>query len=106
LKAISFATKQLLVNTFGDISSSSSKIRIHFQSAEIIDFNCAGEVSVYYQAGESGTIVRQNLFDITVDSGNDVEIKSGTNPYNPSVNGYLDITYSMSGVSTDIATID
>lgn len=106
LKAISFATKQLLVNTFGDISSSSSKIRIHFQSAEILDFSCAGEVSVYYQAGESGTIVRQNLFDITVDSGNDVEIKSGTNPYNPSVNGYLDITYSMSGVSTDIATID
>lgn len=106
LKAISFATKQLLVNTFGDISSLSSKIRVHFQSAEILDFSCAREVSVYYQNGESGTIIRQNPFDITVDSGNDVEIKSGTNPYNPSVNGYLDITYSMSGVSTDIATID
>lgn len=106
LKAISFATKQLLVNTFGDISNSQSKIRIHFQSAEIIDFSCAGEVSVYYQAGESGTIVRQNLFDITVTSGNDVEIKAGINPYNPLVNGYLDITYSMSGVSTDVATID
>ncbi|MGN0966690.1 MAG: hypothetical protein ACI4OP_03750 [Candidatus Coprovivens sp.] len=63
-------------------------------------------MSVYYQAGESGTIVRQNMFDITVDSGNDVEIKSGTNPFNPNVNGYLDITYSMSGVSTDVATID
>ncbi|MGM9530389.1 hypothetical protein [Intestinibacter sp.] len=46
------------------------------------------------------------MFDITVDSGNDVEIKSGTNPFNPNVNGYLDITYSMSGVSTDVATID
>lgn len=106
LKAISFATKQLLVNTFGDISSTDSKIRIHFQNAEITDFSCATEVSVYYQAGESGTIVRQNLFDITVASGNDVEIKKGTNPYNPTVNGYLDITYSMTGVSTDVATID
>lgn len=106
LKAISFATKQLLVNTFGDISNESSKIRIHFQSSEISDFGCAGEVSVYYQSGESGTIVRQNLFDITVASGNDVEIKSGVNPYNPLVNGYLDITYTMSGVSSDVATID
>lgn len=106
LKAINFSTKQLLVNTFGDVSNPESKIRIHFQSAEILDFSCAGEVSVYYQTGESGTIVRQNLFDITVASGNDVEIKQGTNPYNPSVNGYLDITYSMSGVSTDVATID
>ena len=106
LKAISFATKQLLVNTFGDISNSSSKIRIHFQSAEILDFSCASEVSVYYQAGESGTIVRQNLFDISVSSGNDVEIKSGTNPNNPSVDGYLDITYSMTGVTSDVATID
>lgn len=106
LKAISFATKQLLVNTFGDISNPSSKIRIHFQSAEIVDFNCATEVSVYYQAGESGTIVRQNMFDISVDSGNDVEIKAGPNPYNPAVDGYLDITYAMSGVSTDVATID
>lgn len=106
LKAINFSTKQLLVNTFGDVSNPKSKIRIHFQSAEILDFSCAGEVSVYYQTGESGTIVRQNLFDITVASGNDVEIKQETNPYNPSVNGYLDITYSMSGVSTDVATID
>lgn len=106
LKAINFSTKQLLVNTFGDVSNPESKIRIHFQSAEILDFSCAGEVSVYYQTGESGTIVRQNLFDITVESGNDVEIKQGINPYNPSVNGYLDITYSMSGVSTDVATID
>ena len=106
LKAINFSTKQLLVNTFGDISSSSSPIRVHFQSSEITDFNCAQQISVYYQAGESGTIVRQNMFDITVNSGNDVEIKSGTNPFNPSVNGYLDITYSMSGVSADVATID
>lgn len=106
LKAINFSTKQLLVNTFGDISSTDSAIRMHFQSSEISDFSCASEVSVYYQAGESGTIVRQNMFDITVDSGNDVNIKSGINPYNPSVNGYLDITYSMSGVSTDVATID
>lgn len=105
LKAISFATKQLLVNTFGDISNEASKIRIHFQKEDILDFSCAKEVSVYYQAGESGVIVRQNLFDITVASGNDVKIKSGTNPYNMAVDGYLDITYSMSGVSTDIATI-
>ena len=106
LKAINFSTKQLLVNIFGDISSSSSAIRIHFQSSEIADFNCTQQVSVYYQVGESGTIVRQNMFDINVDSGNDVEIKSGTNPFNPSVNGYLDITYSMSGISSDVATID
>lgn len=106
LKDINFATKQMLVNTFGDISNESSKIKIHFQESEILDFSCASEVSVYYQAGESGTITRQNMFEITVESGNDVEIKSGINPYNPEVNGYLDITYSMSGVSTDVATID
>ena len=32
LKAISFETKQLLVNTFGNIESPDSKIRIHFKS--------------------------------------------------------------------------
>lgn len=106
LKAITFETKQLLVNTFGDISSPTSKIRIHFQATEILDFTCAGEIYVYYQTGESGTIVRQNMFGINVASGNDVAIKQGINPYNPKVNGYLDITYFMSGVSSDIATID
>ena len=106
LKDISFDTKQRLVNIFGDISSPSSALRIHFQSSQITDFTCATEVAVYYQAGESGTIVRQNLFDITVPVGNDVEIKQGANPFNPSINGYLDITYSMSGVSSDVATID
>ena len=30
LKAINFSTKQLLVNTFGDISSTDSAIRMHF----------------------------------------------------------------------------
>lgn len=106
LKAINFETKQLLVNTFGDISSPTSRIRIHFKTTEILDFTCAGEIYVYYQTGESGTIVRQSMFGITVNTGNDVEIKEGVNPYNPKVNGYLDITYSMSGVSSDIATID
>lgn len=106
LKAISFETKQILVNSFGNIESPDSKIRIHFQKENILDFECAKEVSVYYQAGESGTIVRQNMFEITVASGNDVEIKSGSNPYNPKVDGYLDITYNMSGVSSDVATID
>nr|DAX09072.1 MAG TPA: hypothetical protein [Bacteriophage sp.] len=46
------------------------------------------------------------MFEITVSNGNDVEIKSGSNPYNPKVDGYLDITYSMSGVTSDVATID
>lgn len=106
LKAINFETKQILVNSFGNIESPDSKIRIHFQKENILDFEYAKEVSVYYQAGESGTIVRQNMFEITVASGNDVEIKSGSNPYNPKVDGYLDITYNMSGVSSDVATID
>lgn len=106
LKAISFETKQMLVNAFGNIESPDSEIRIHFKSEQIFDFSCATEVSVYYQTGESGTIVRQNMFEITVSNGNDVEIKSGPNPYNPKVDGYLDITYSMSGVSADVATID
>ena len=102
LKDISFATKQLLVNTFGN----SDKLTFHYQSSEITEFSCAQEVSVYYQTGESGTITRQNMFNITVDSGNDVVVKSGTNPFNPSVDGYLDISYSMSGVTSDVATID
>lgn len=106
LKAISFSTKQRLVNTFGNISDPESSIRIHFQSSEITDFTCATEVSVFYQTGESGTIVRPNMFGITVPIGNDVEIVSGPNPYNPSVDGYLNITYQMSGVSSSVATID
>ena len=106
LKAISFETKQMLVNSFGNIEDPESEIRIHFQSENILDFSCASEISVYYQTGESGTIVRQNMFEITVTSGNDVEIKSGSNPYNPEVDGYLDITYQMSGVGSDVATID
>ena len=106
LKAISFETKQMLVNSFGNIESPDSEIRIYFKSEQIIDFSCASEISVYYQGDESGTITRPNMFEITVTSGNDVEIKPGSNPYNPQVDGYLDITYNMSGVPTDVATID
>jgi hypothetical protein len=107
LKNISYETKKLLVDTFGDISSDSSSVRIYYRTSEISDFSCASEIAVYYQNGESGTITRQNMFNISVDSGNDVEIVSGTNPFNSNVNGYLNVTYSsISGISKDVAEIN
>ena len=106
LKAISFETKQKLVNKFGNISNPESATRVYFKEETISDISCAGEVYVYYQSGESGTIVRKNMFDLTVTGGNDVEILDEQNPYNPEVIGRLDITYSMSGITSDIATID
>ena len=106
LKAIDFATKQLLVNTFGNIENASSPIRIHYSPLSISDFNAAREVAVFYQSGESGTITRPNMFGISVPSGNNVRILDGVNPINPEVDGYLDINYTMSGVSTSVATID
>lgn len=106
LKAISFETKQRLVNKFGNISNPESPIRIHFKEETISEISCASEVYVYYQSGESGTITRRNMFDLSVPSGNDVEIINEANPYNPEVIGRLDITYSMSGITSDIATID
>jgi hypothetical protein len=45
------------------------------------------------------------MFDVNVPSGNNVKIVSGTNPFNSSVDGYLNITYAFaSNVSN--ATID
>ena len=111
-KVISFATKQLLVDTFGNIESASNPIRIHYKSAEVVDFTHVSEVSIYYAAGQSGTIEFPNAFGITIEEGNDVDIIEGTNPNHPNVNAYLDISYQLlnaSGTSTfdtSVATIN
>lgn len=102
LATISFATKQALVNLFGNIDDDSNSLRVYYTSEEITEFSCASEVSVYYQTGESGTIVRPNMFNITVSEGNNIAIakNSSTGAY------YPNITYTMSGVSSSIASID
>jgi len=101
LKDISFLTKSQLVEVFGNIDSSSNAVRIHYQTSEIMISNVtvASEVSVYLQNGESYPITRANMFNLTVSSGNDIQIvdDNGT--------ARLNITYALSTNKT-YATID
>lgn len=104
-KNISFKTKQILVNTFGDITDSNNPLHINYESTEIkAGFTCNTEANAFYNNKLGGTQDFSNLFSITVDDGNDVSIISKTNPFNPDVNGYLDINYSIvSGNSKEVS---
>lgn len=111
LKAISFKTKQDLVNKFGNIVLGSNNLKINFKEQEISGtFTCNSEVNAFYDTKKGGTQIFTNLYGINIDSGNDVNIIDGPNPFNNKVNGYLDISYkllkSVANVSVDYITGD
>lgn len=106
-KNISFNTKKILVNTFGDITNSNNPLKINYSESKINNrFNCNNEVNAFYDNRIGGTQSFENLFNITVTSGNDVTILSGTNPFNPDVNGYLDISYAITSNLDNAISID
>ena len=107
-KQISFKTKQDLVNLFGDIVSGSNGLKINFTEEQILSFTCNSEVNAFYDSKKGGSQTFANLYNIQVASGNDASIVNDQNPFNPSVIGYLDISYrlkqSVSNVSVDSKT--
>ena len=106
-KDISFATKLKLVNKFGNIDSSNNKLFINYTTSNITknDIIFPIEVSAYYNTQGTATQHFEGLFPLEVISGNNVKIIDGPNPFNPEVNGYLDISYTISGVTSTYAVI-
>jgi hypothetical protein len=81
-------------------------LKINFKQTPITqNFDYNSEVNAFYNTNSADTTQSfGNLFGISVISGNDVKIVNASNPFNPEVNGYLDISYSMP--TTKNATID
>ena len=94
-KAISFDTKQQLVNYYGNINTGSKGLTIKYRSSTIVEGNitCNNEISVFKSGSEEYPIYRENMLGLTINSGNDVNI----------VNDRLDITYAL---NSSVATID
>lgn len=105
-KDISLQTKLELVNKFGNIVKGSNGLKINFKSTPISqNFDYNTEVNAFYNTNSPDTTQSfSNLFGISVVSGNDVRIIDEINPFNNTVTGYLDITYSMP--TTKNASID
>ena len=102
--AISFTTKQQLVNKFGNITDTNNEVVFTFKSANISSISTPVEIYVYANANESLPITKENLIQVTVTSGNNVQIVNETNPFNNNVNGRLKVEYSIDDKS--FATID
>ena len=102
-KQISFKTKQDLVNLFGDIVSGTNGLKINFTEEPILTFTCNTEVNAFYDSKKGGSQTFANLYNIQVESGNDVTIVNGSNPFKPSVLGYLDISYKLKSSVTNVS---
>jgi hypothetical protein len=104
-KGISFLTKQELVNKFGDITKGTNGLKINFKEINITQsFSYNSIVSAYYNTNIGGTQSFSNLFGVNAKTGNNVIIISEKNPFNPSVIGFLDISYTMPDIEN--ASID
>lgn len=104
-KAISFETKQELVNKFGNIVTGTNGLKINYKSVPITqNFSYNTEAEAFYNTNVGGTQSFSNLFGISVADGNDVKIIDDINPINNNVTGYLDIKYSIP--TTKNVTID
>lgn len=101
--AISFATKQQLVNKFGNITDSNNEVVFTFKSTNIGSISTPVEIYVYANANDVLPITKENLIQVTVTSGNNVQIVNEINPFN-NINGRLKIEYSIDDRS--FATID
>lgn len=105
-KKISFASKQFLVNKFGNIEEGLNGLTIIYDDETIENKpNFPVEVSAFYNASTGGIQYFANLFQVNIPVGNDVNIVNDINPFNNSVIGYLDIKYSLQN-SVDGVDID
>lgn len=101
--AISFATKEQLVNKFGKITDSENDTYIKYQNKAIYEpaVSCQEQINLYLGAGKTEDSFK-NAFGLTISDGNDVTILDEVNPFDSAVIGRLNIAYSIkknSGVS-------
>lgn len=102
--AISFTTKEQLVNNFGVITNPANDTYVVFDEKPIYEgyATCQEIINLYLSAGEESAQF-ENAFGLSITDGNNVAIIANeANPHNPSVNGRLNISYSLrsnSGVS-------
>jgi len=101
--AISFATKEQLVNKFGKINDTANNTYIKYQSKAIYEpaVSCQEQINLYLGAGKTEDSFK-NAFGLTISDGNDVIILDEVNPFDSAVMGRLNIAYSIkknSGVS-------
>lgn len=102
--AISFATKEQLVNKFGMITDTTNSTYIQYQNKAIYEtyVSCQETINLYLGAGKTEDSFK-NAFGLTISDGNDVTILEETNPFDSSITGRLNISYSIvsnSGVSS------
>ena len=94
-KAISFATKKMLVDTFGNIDSSDNELTINYTKVKVSNVLYPEEVNAFYDSNIGGTQIYESLFSGVEITGNNVNIVEGTNPTNPNINYRLDIRYKF-----------
>ena len=102
--AISFTTKEQLVNKFGMITRTDNTTYIEYQNKAIYPNNvtCSEQINLYLGAGKTSDSFK-NAFNLQIADGNDVTILNEVNPWDNTVTGRLNITYSIksnSGVSS------
>lgn len=102
--AISFTTKEQLVNKFGMITKTDNTTYIEYQNKAIYPNNvtCSEQINLYLGAGKTSDSFK-NAFNLQIADGNDVTILNEVNPWDNTVTGRLNITYSIksnSGVSS------
>ena len=104
--AISFATKEQLVNKFGMITDSANTTYIKYENKAIYSnsVSCQEQINLYLGAGKTEDSFK-NAFGLTISDGNDVTILKETNPWDSTVTGRLNISYEMKN-NSGVASID
>ena len=104
--AISFATKEQLVNKFGMITKPTNNTYVIYESKDIFDTNvsCQERINLYLGEGKTSDSFK-NAFGLTISDGNNVKLLESPNPWDSSITGKLNITYSMTR-NSGVANID
>lgn len=96
LKDISFDTKKLLVEKFGDIDSG-LKLKINYQVSSISEFSVNEECYIYMPNNSTSTNHSSDIFNVSIPNGNNIEIKDNI----------LHIEYTWySSIDSKIAELD
>ena len=96
LKDISFNTKKLLVEKFGDIDSGLN-LKINYQVSSISEFSVNEECYIYMPNNSTSTNHSSDIFNVSIPNGNNIEIKDNI----------LHIEYTWdSSIDSEIAELD
>ena len=105
LKEISFDTKKLLVNTFGNIDTGEEGLKINYKQSAAIIIEYPEEVDAFYDSKIGGEQNMGNPFVVKI-TGNAVNIIEGINPENSNINHRLDIKYNIVSGNTSEVNLD